>query len=177
MTISCKTERSLLDHEEFELVSKTHIPAIHDLTRNELEEVRERLRKLRGREFSFVRQKQLEVRGKAEPRGGSFPGTAAHPLRRKQVFAGALKRMNREINRLRKIEAKRALTSSARRALAMRRAGPEFWRPDADFSDVRNQGANANPSKRSRAHISGSRVGSVTKATQRAQAARDSRTP
>lgn len=41
-------------------------------------------------------QKQREVRGKAEARGGSFPGTVDRPLHRKQLFAAALNRMKRK---------------------------------------------------------------------------------
>jgi hypothetical protein len=46
---------------------------------------------LGDKERTLAQQKQRERRGKSEPRGGSFPGTAAQPLHRKQVFAAALK--------------------------------------------------------------------------------------
>lgn len=173
MGVSCRTERSLLNHEDFELVSKTHSPAIYELTRSELEDARKRLRSLRDREFSLGRKKRLEARGKGEPRGASFTGTSDYPMRRKQVFASALKRTNREFNRLSKIEAQKTLTHSAQRALALRRAGDEFRRPEQGLAG--NEGLRSNPSKRRRKHVQGGRVGSVTKATQRKQAIRDGR--
>jgi hypothetical protein len=55
----------------------------------------------------------------AEQRGKSFPGSAEQPLRRKQVFANALKRVNKEINRLRKFEERTAHLEAARRAFAL----------------------------------------------------------
>ena len=63
--------------------------------------MRVRLRQMRDKERALTRQKQREVRGKAEPRGGSFPD-AQHPLHRKQVFAAALKRVNKELGRVHK---------------------------------------------------------------------------
>src|SRR6202012_3696886 len=94
MSIPCKFERSLLSHEEYETVRLTHHPAIYDIEAAELETIRPRLRKMRYKERTLGRQKRREGRGKGEPRGASFPGTAEHALQRKQVFAAALKRVN-----------------------------------------------------------------------------------
>src|SRR4029077_569289 len=105
MSIPCKSERSVLSQGELEMVLGTHHPAIYALDGNELRALRVRLREQRSKTRTLARQKQREIRGKAERRGKSFPGTAEQPLRRKQVFANALKRVNKEINRLRKFEA------------------------------------------------------------------------
>jgi hypothetical protein len=69
---------------------------------------------MRDRERTPTRQKRREVRAKVGPRGGSFPGTAERPLRRRQVFSGALRRLNREIGRIRKLEPRAALTEPGR---------------------------------------------------------------
>ena len=68
--MSCKRERSLLSHEEHETVRVTHHPAIYEHDVEGLQAVRVRLRQLRDKERTLARQKQREVRGKAETRGG-----------------------------------------------------------------------------------------------------------
>ena len=116
MSVSCKFERSFLSHEEDETIRATHHPAIYEHDAEGLKTLRVRLRQMRDKERTLTRQKQREVRGKAEPRGGSFPGTAEHPLHRKQVFAAALKRVNKELGRVHKLEARTANSEAAWRA-------------------------------------------------------------
>jgi hypothetical protein len=84
--------------------------------------LRVRLREQRSKTRTLARQKQREIRGKAEQRAKSFPFSAEQPLRRKQVFANALKRVNKEINRLRKFEARTAHVEAASRAFALSRS-------------------------------------------------------
>jgi hypothetical protein len=173
MSASSKSEARLLSHDDQELVGKTHHPAIHQHTRAELEDLRKRLRSARDRERTLFYQKARETRGKAEPRGASFPGVADQPARRKQLFAQALKRVNSEVTRLRRMEARAALTGSAQRALALRKSGEQFARPDN--TPTPGKGTRSVPSKRSKSHVSGGKVGSVSQANKRAQAAKDSR--
>jgi len=174
MSASSKAEARLLSHEDQELVARTHHPAIYAHTRKELEELRQRLRTLRDRERTLLYQKVREVRGKAEARGGGFPGVAEHPARRKQVFAQALKRVNSEHSRLRKMEARGALTAAAQRALALRKSGETVTRPGNDPTP--RTGARSKPSTRSKSTVPGAKVGSVSQANKRAQAAKDKRT-
>ena len=108
MSVSCKFERSLFDHEEYEAIRLTHHPAIYDVAPSELAAMQSRLRKMRDKERTLSRQKRREMRGKGDARGASFPGTAERPSQRKQVLAAALKRVNREIGRLRNLEARTA---------------------------------------------------------------------
>ena len=98
MSVPCKFERSLLSHEEYETIHLTHHPAIYDVEAGELEAMRPRLRKMHDKERALSRQKRREGRGKAEARGASFPGTVEHASQRKQVFAAALKRVNKELS-------------------------------------------------------------------------------
>ena len=99
MSVPCKFERSLLSHEEYETIRLTHHPAIYDVEAGELEAMRPRLRTMHDKERTLSRQKRREGRGKAEARGASFPGTVEHASQRKQVFAAALKRVNKELSR------------------------------------------------------------------------------
>src|SRR5215475_6493793 len=122
MSVPCKFERSLLSHEEYETIKLTHHPAIYDIEAGELEAMRLRLRKMRDKEQTLSRQKRREARGKSGGRGASFPGTAERPSQRKQVFAAALKRVNKEFERLHNLAARTAHVEAARRALALHRA-------------------------------------------------------
>lgn len=122
MSVPCKFERSLLSHDEYEAVRVTHHPAIYDLDGTQLRAITARLRSMRGKERTLALQKRREIRGKAEARGGSFPGTAERPSQRKRVFSSALKRVNKELSRLRKLEARAANVEAAHRELAQRRA-------------------------------------------------------
>src|SRR5271165_6430246 len=116
MSIPCKFERSILSYDEHEMILRSHHPEIYDAGLDDLKALRQRLRDLRDKEGTLARANRRALRGKGAPRGGSFPGTAEHPLRRKQVFAAALKRVSREISRMQKLEARTAHVEAARRA-------------------------------------------------------------
>ena len=173
MSIPIKTEQSLLSHSEFEIVRGTHHPAIYQNDVAELKSLKTRLRDALGKERTLARQKRREVRGKAEARGKSFPGTAEQPQRRKQVFAGALKRVNREIDRLQKLEVRTAHIEAAHKALAMHRAGKFADRPAP--GQTAGEGMRAKVSSRRRYVVPGAKIGSIVRTTAVAQAKRDAR--
>ena len=172
MPAPCKFEQSLLRNDEQEIVRDTHHPAIGDITRDRLDSLRLRLRDLHDKERTFARQRQREAKGRAESRGGSFSGTAEHAIQRKQVFVAAIKRINKELKRLRKFEARRELGEAARRALALRRA-LQFHRPQNDPSP--HEGMRSIANRRRNMKLPPSRLGSVSQANKRAQARRDHR--
>ena len=173
MSIPCKFERSILSYDEHEIVLRSHHPRIYDAGLDDLKALRQRLRDMRDKERTLAREKHRQARGKETPRGGSFPGTAEHPLRRKQVFAAALKRVNREIDRMHKLEARAAHIEAARRALAIRRAAQFPPRPPS--GDTASEGMRALPNRRRRTRVPRAKIGSVSQATKNAQAARDAR--
>ena len=173
MAISCKLERTLVSHEEYGVIQGSHHPDIYALDLLGLEKLRSRLQHMRDKEQTLARQKQREQRGKAEPRGASFPGTTEQPQKRQQVFASALKRLNNEIRRTRYLEARAANVDAARRAFAMRRAANFSVYPAA--GDTANEGMNPRPSRRRMTTVSGKRIGSTSQATKVAQGRRDSR--
>jgi len=173
MSVPCKFERSLLSHEEYETIKLTHHPAIYDIEAGELEAMRPRLRKMRDKEQTLSRQKRREGRGKAEARGASFPGTAEHASQRKQLFAAALKRVNKELRRLHNLAARTAHVEAARKALALHRAANFMNYPAA--TATANEGMAPKASTRRRKIIAGSTVGRVSQATKIAQAVRDAR--
>jgi hypothetical protein len=173
MSASYKFERSLLSHEEHEVVRPTHHPAIYEHDLDGLKALRVRLRQLRDKERTLVRQKQRERRGKADARGGSFPGTVDQPLHRKQVFAAALKRVNKELHRIEVLAARTAHVEAARRALALHRAAQFATYPPA--GDTAREGMQPLPSRRRRTSVAREKIGRVSQATKIAQAVRDSR--
>lgn len=174
MSLPCKSERSRLSHDEFELVRITHHPAIYELSLDELHALKVRLREQRNKARALARQKQRELRGKAEPRGKSFPGTADQPSRRKQIFAAALKRINKELDRLHKLEVRTAHVEAAHAALAQHRAAKFVHHPPADPNPHHGMQPRVLPVRR-RTRVPGSKVGSVSQATKVAQAIRDAR--
>jgi hypothetical protein len=173
MSIPCKFERSILAYDEHEMILRSHHPEIYDAALDDLKALRQRLREMRNKERTLARENRRAIRSKGAQRGASFPGTAEQPLQRKQVFAAALKRVNREIDRMQKLEARTEHIEAARRALAMRRAAQFPPRPPA--GDTASEGMRPLPSRRRRTRVPPARIGSVSQATKNAQAARDAR--
>jgi hypothetical protein len=173
MAITCRFERSVLSYDEHGIVLRSHHPLIYEAELDALKLLHRRLRDMRDKEKTLARAKTREARGKGPPRGQSLPGTAEHPLQRKQVFAAALKRVSKEIHRREKLEARAAHIEAARRALAMRRAAQFPTGPKA--GDTPREGMHPLPNRRRRARVDPARVGSVSQATRSAQAARDAR--
>ena len=95
MSIPCKFERSILSYDEHEIILRSHHPEIYDAGLMTLRRCLERRLQgdMRDKEGTLARENRRAARGKGATRGGSFPGTAEHPLQRKQVFAAALKRV------------------------------------------------------------------------------------
>jgi hypothetical protein len=177
MSLTRAVERSVLSNEQLDLVDKTHHPAIYDVDAKELRALQKHIRAEKGKVRTLVRQRQREARGKAEARGGSFPGNTEQPLKRKQALSGALKRVNRELKRMRVIEARTAHVDAARRALAQHRAAKFAEVPGSQPGSAPTAGKGMQPiaSTRWRRIIPGSQVGSVSQATKVAQAIKDGR--
>ena len=173
MSVPCKFERSILSHDEYETIRPTHHPTIYEVEPAELEAIRSRLRKMRDKEQTLSRQKRREARGKSGGRGASFPGTAERPSRRKQVFAAALKRVNKELERLHNLAARTAHVEAARQALALHRAANFIPYPSA--GPTASEGMVPRLSPRRKTIIEGAKIGRVSQATKVAQAVRDAR--
>lgn len=173
MSVSCKFERCILSYDEHGIVLRSHHPEIYESELDELKSLRQRLRDMRDKENTMAHAKRREARGKGRPRGQSLPGTAEHPLQRKQVFSAALKRLSREIHRMEKLEARTAHMDAARRALAMRRAAQFPSRPEGGATP--SEGMHPLPNRRRRTRVRPATIGSISQATKNAQAVRDAR--
>jgi hypothetical protein len=168
MSINNRRELSLLNHEEGELVRASHHPAIAELDSKGLAETRKRLRDMRDKERTLARQKVRQVRGKGEPRGS---GTAEHLQERKQVFASALKRVNKQAHRMAVEDARAAHIEASKKALAMRRAAGASSHPAPGMTA--SEGMNSVASKKALSKVAPAKIGSVSQATKNAQAKRD----
>ncbi len=173
MSLTRATERSVLSKELLELVDSTHHPAIYNMDAKSLRGVQDQLRQERSKVRTQVRQRQREKRGKSEARGKGFPGNTEQPLKRKQALASALKRVNKELERQLKLEAREKHIDAARRALALHRSAK--FHPVAVSERTSNPGMQPQPSTRRRKIIPGSQIGSVSQATKVAQAKKDNR--
>jgi hypothetical protein len=173
MSISSKDEQSLLSHEEYEVVKSAHHPAIYGLDKDGLRSLALRLEGYRDKAKTFARQKRREIKGTADARGKSFPGTADQPQRRKQVFAQALKRVKKERTRLHHLDVRAGNVEAAHRALALHRASQFAHHPQADLTANPGQQAKGGAPKRVRTPRG--KIGSILKANARAQAKRDQR--
>jgi hypothetical protein len=170
MSISSKRAKSLLSHEEWTLVEQTLRPKVAEVAEADLRAAGRQLRGLHDKERDLGRAKRRAARGKAEQRGGSFPGTYARPAERTQVFAQALIRVNDEIVRREGVAARAAMLDGQLRVLAAKRAAPS--RRPAN-SPTAGTGASPKPSSRRETRVPGAKVGSVSQQGKRAQAKRD----
>jgi hypothetical protein len=170
MAQTIATERRELTGAEFEAVNSSHYPAVTTLDRPALVELARALRGYRDAARDILHQRRRQARGKPGPgAAGSAPGEARVQAK-KQHFAAALKRVNPRIAAL-DAEAKRARTTEMlAQALAAKR-GARRHHPGAGHTASGGMADNA--STKGRKHISGGRVGSVSKAGRRAQARRD----
>jgi hypothetical protein len=171
MSLSFKAEAALLKQDELELVRSSHHPFLHELDGAQLHDARTRLRDWRDKERTLAHHKQREARGKGDARGGSFPGTAEHPKRRRQVFASALKRVNKGLERTAIAEARSAHTDAAHRALSLRRTADVTHRPEPGRTV--SKGMASLPSRRNRAVLPPAKIGSVSQQGKNSQAKRD----
>jgi hypothetical protein len=172
MAISCKSESKLLSHEELQTVRATHHPAIYESDLKELRTIQGRLRTERAKLRTLINRSSRVHRGKPDPHEDNRQPHGEHLLKRKQVFAKALRRVNNEIKRLVKFGANAKLVEAAHRALASRR---DKFAAVPSAGRTASAGMQPNPSRRRRKTISRSKIGSVSQGTKVAQGVRDAR--
>ncbi len=148
MSISCSAERSLLNHDELTIINKTHYPLISDLTLDELKTLQKDLRLLRDKQKTHLFRLSRVSRGKEAAHGSRSAGYVPHSTRRKQVFAQALKRTGRELERLAAFEAKTSLVNAQYSALALRRKNLVQHHPATGWSGNSGMQAKLNPKKK-----------------------------
>ena len=167
MATSIAAERRLLG-DDFALIANSPHPALAALSAEDALALARLLREHRDRLRGMVHSNRRARRGKGEPRASAGHDPAL--LRRKQIFAAALKRVNARLELLHG-EARRAYHAAAlKEALARKQA-----------ARAQHPGAGATPGAGMRAKASGKRrtrmdprvIGSISQAGKIAQARRD----
>jgi len=145
MSVPIATEQRLLTDAEFEVVQQSHYPAIFELSRDALADAARRLRDYRDKAGDVARRQRREMRGKASPRGARPARDNTGSTMKKQIFASALKRVNRELGRTARAEQRAGQSEIARRALALRRESRVGRHPSAGRTAGHGMRAIPNP--------------------------------
>jgi hypothetical protein len=178
MSVAFATERRLLAEDELEPIQRSHFPLLEGLAKEELVDLARWLRDRRARARDLMRDGRRARRGKAAPRGGG-PGGAANSdwaerglAAKKQVYAGALKRVNARLEAI-VADERRALYAARLRDALARKQAEAALHPGA--GRTAGAGTHPRPSRKPRPTIHGARIGSVSQAGRNAQARRDAR--
>jgi hypothetical protein len=170
MATSIAAERRLLG-DDFALVANSHHPALGALSAEDALALARLLREQRDRLRGMVHSNRRARRGKAEPRAaGAAAGHDPALLRRKQVFAAALKRVNARIELLHG-EARRAYHAAALAEALERKRAARSHHPGG--GETAGQGMRAKSSGKRRTRMDPRTIGSISQAGRNAQARRD----
>ncbi|MCU0887531.1 MAG: hypothetical protein MUF65_04020 [Rubritepida sp.] len=173
MGVAYIAERGLLAEDELAMVERSHYPALEGLDLEATQELAKWLRARRARARDIIHDRTRARRGKGALRGAvSDPGTAHNLADKKQVFARALKRVNARLDALTG-EARRAHNAARLKQALARKQAAAASHPDAGASAARGMTPRSAPKRPG--IVQGGRVGSVSQANKRRQAARDAR--
>lgn len=174
MAITQKEEARALNADERELVGKSHHPALQELSDQELADLVKLVRERRDKAKTQANQRRREIRGKAAPRGAS-PSTSDDGSKTKlAVLAMAVRRLNSEIERRRRMTAALDQVGSAKKALAMKQANAANGGAPFNSRQAHAGMGNIRSQKRQQL-IDPMERGRLRKAGARAQAKRDGR--
>ncbi len=173
MAITRKQEARALTADERELVEKSHHPALQDLSDEELSGLLKLVRDRRDRAKAQADQRRREMRGKAAPRGATASRADEGSKLKLAVLAMAVRRLNGEAERRRRMAARTSLVERARAALAMKHASDE---KEPGFNTRRAHEGMRNAASRRRENlVRPMELGRQRKAAAVAQAKRDAR--
>jgi hypothetical protein len=123
MTLNTSSERRALTEAEWEAVEPSHYPALCTLERDQVIGLRVRVREMRNKARDRLNRQRRELRGKAAPRGAQpVEGDAGSALKLR-VLSGALKRLNKEADRIQRGAGRRSQAALSRKALETKNAG------------------------------------------------------
>lgn len=172
MSVPISTEKRMLTETEFEVVKQTHYPDICDLSRDQLAEAVRRIRDYRNKARDVSRQQRREMRGKAAPRGATPARDNTGTSMKKQIFAHALRRANKEMQRFEQAESRPGDQGDiARRALDLKRANRVRHHPSAGRTAAR--GMQSTPNQGPTVETDPREIGRVSQFVKAGQARRD----
>ncbi|HET6469604.1 MAG TPA: hypothetical protein VFG43_14615 [Geminicoccaceae bacterium] len=173
MSVPIATEQRMLTADEFETVERTHYPALCELSPGELADTVRRLRDLRDKARDVAHQQRREMRGKAGPRGARPASDNSGTRIKQQIFAQALKRLNKERGRIGAGAEEEAPSQSelAQKALELKRAARARHHPSAGRTARR--GMRALPNQGPTVEMDPREIGRVSQFVKAGQARRD----
>jgi hypothetical protein len=169
MATTQREERTLLGHDAFQLVAPSHLPALATLPPEELRALAAKLRAEHAKFRDLIREGKRAKRGKGDARAAAT-AEAGKATRRKQVYAAALKRVNKRFEELTH-ERRREEHRAALKAALARRQTQRAQHPSAGFGS--SDGMRSKASAKGARGVHGARIGSVSAQNKRAQAGRD----
>ena len=174
MAITRKEEDRALAADERDLVQKTHHPVLQELSDRELADLVKLVRERRDRAKAQANQRRREMRGKAAPKGATPSKSDEGSKAKLAVLAMAVRRLNSESERRRRMMAAVAHVESARQALAMKQASETS--NEAGFNTRKAHSGMRNiATERGKSLIRPMERGRLRKAAAVAQAKRDAR--
>lgn len=173
MAISRKEEARALSADERELVERSHHPILQELPDSELANLVKLVRERREKAKAQADQRRREMRGKGAPKGATPAKTDDGSKQKVAVLAMAMRRLNCETERRRKMAAKVTLAENARNALAMKQASEQAG--SAFNSRQAHKGMRNTVSQRRQNLVRPMELGRQRKAASVSQAKRDSR--
>jgi hypothetical protein len=117
MAMTQKEEARALNAEERDFVEKSHHPALQDLSDEDLSNLVKLVRERRDKAKTQANQRRREMRGKAAPKGATPSKSDDGSKAKLAVLAMAVRRLNSEIERRRRLLAAVTHVESARSAL------------------------------------------------------------
>lgn len=171
MSIAQSDEKRMLTAAEFDAVSRTHYPAISELSKEELAQAVRLIRDYRDKARDVSRQQRREMRGKAAARGARPARDNTGTEVKASIFASALKRVNRELRRLKEADRRPDQAEIARRALEMKRANRVRHHPSA--GRTASGGMRAAPNPKGAVETDPREIGRVSQFVKAGQARRD----
>lgn len=125
MTLTKSSERRALTAAEWEAVEPSHYPGLCGLERDQVTGLRVRVREMRNKARDRLSEQRREMRGKAAPRGVQAAGGDTGSALKLRVLSAALKRLNKEVDRLARGAGRRSQAALSRNALALKRENAE----------------------------------------------------
>ncbi len=173
MAITRKEEARALSADERELVERSHHPILQELPDAELSSLVKLVRERREKAKAQADQRRREMRGKGAPKGATPAKEDDGSKQKVAVLAMAMRRLNSEAERRRKMAARVTLAENARNALAMKQASEQ---EGSGFNSRQaHKGMRQNVSQRRQNLMRPMELGRQRKAASVSQAKRDSR--
>ena len=173
MAITRKDEIRALDKDERELVDQSHHPEVQALSDAELADLVKLVRARRDKAKSEAHRRRREMRGKASAKGAEPSKADAGSRLKLDVLAMAMRRLNAETERRRRMAAKVQQVENSHRAMALKREAQE--RGPAFSSRTALKGMREIASTRRQNLVRPMELGRQRQAAKSAQAKRDSK--